>query len=59
MKIWIRTSSLAERTWTNEELVPKPDTLGRIAAQERLMNRRGIPTSGATSQQCETHPEFC
>ena len=52
MKIWIRSSSIAERTWTDEELVPKPDTLGRIAAMERLMNRRGIPTSGATSQQC-------
>ena len=59
MKIWIRTSSFAERTWTPEEFMAKPDALGRIAAQEQLMHRRGIPTSGATSQQCETFPEFC
>ena len=59
MKIWIRSASLAERTWTPEQLIAKPDTLGRITAQERLMNRRGIPTAGATSQQCETFPQYC
>ena len=59
MKIWIRGSSMAERVWTDEVFNPKPDVLGRIASHEQLMNRRGIPTSGATSQQCQTHPEFC
>lgn len=59
MKIWIRGSSFAEKSWTPELLPAKPDALGRIAAHEQLMNRRGIPTSGATSQQCETFPEFC
>lgn len=51
-KIWIRTSAFAERTWTVAEYQAKPDVLGRIAAHERLMNRRGIPTAGATSEQC-------
>ena len=59
MKIWIRSSSFAERVWTTEQLPAKPEALGRVAAHEQLMNRRGIPTAGATSQQCETHPEFC
>ena len=59
MKIWIRTSSFAERTWTFKEYLAKPDVLGRIAAHEKLMNRKGIPTAGATSQQCETFPEYC
>ena len=59
MKIWIRSSAFAERVWTTEQFNPKPDVLGRVAAHQQLMNRRGIPTSGATSQQCETHPEFC
>ena len=59
MKIWIRSSAFAERVWTTEPFIPKPDALGRVAAHEQLMNRRGVPTSGATSQQCETHPEFC
>ncbi len=56
MKIWIRSSAFAERAWNTDELIAKPVALGRIAAHERLMNTRGIPTSGATSQQCETYP---
>ena len=59
MKIWIRGSAFAERLWNPDNHNAKPDVLGRVTAQERLMNRRGIPTAGATSQQCETHPEFC
>jgi len=59
MKIWIRSSAFAERVWTTKEYQSKPDVLGRITAHERLMNRRGIPTAGATSQQCETFPEYC
>ena len=59
MKIWIRGSAFAERCWTTEQFTAKPDVLGRITAMERLMNRRGIPTAGATSEQCETYPEYC
>lgn len=55
-KIWIRSSSLAERSWTFDPINPKPDFFRRITAHERLMNRRGIPTSPATCQQCEFSP---
>lgn len=56
VKIWIRTSSLAERTWTIQDYPAKPDFFRRITAHERSMNRRGIPTAPATCQQCETYP---
>lgn len=59
IKIWIRTSSLAERLWNSNMVSVKPDVLRRITAHERLMNRRGIPTHPATCQQCETHAEYC
>ena len=59
MKIWIRSSSTAERTWTTESYDAKPNFFRRITAHERLMNRRGIPTAPATCQQCEFHPYFC
>ena len=58
-KIWMRASAFAERCWNKASFNAKPDLLGRIAAHERLMNRRGIPTAPVTSQQCEYHPEFC
>lgn len=32
LKIWIRSSSLAERTWTTENFNPKPDFFRRITA---------------------------
>ena len=56
LKIWIRGSSLAERTWTIANYPAKPNFFRRITAHERLMNRRGIPTAPATCQQCEFHP---
>ena len=59
MKIWIRSSSFAERVWNTKNFNPKPDFFRRITAHERLMHQRGIPTAPATCQQCETHPEFC
>ena len=52
MKIWIRSSSTAERTWTTKKYNAKPDFFRRITAHERLMNRRGIPTAPGTCQQC-------
>lgn len=52
LKIWIRSSSLAERTWNTHNHDAKPDFFRRITAHERLMNRRGIPTAPATCQQC-------
>jgi hypothetical protein len=59
LKMWIRSSSLAERVWNLATINPKPDFFRKITAHERLMNRRGIATAPATCQQCETHPEFC
>lgn len=56
LKVWIRGSSVAERTWTTEQFQAKPDFFRRITAHERLMNRRGIPTAPGTCQQCEFHP---
>lgn len=56
LKIWIRGSSLAERTWSSVNAPAKPDFFRRITAHERLMHRRGIPTAPATCQQCEFHP---
>ena len=56
IKIWIRGSAFAERVWNTQTFNPKPDVLGRLTAHEHLMNRRGIPTAPATSQQCETFP---
>lgn len=53
-KIWIRSSSLAERMWTETDYKSKPNFFKRLTSHERLMHRRGIPTSPATSQQCET-----
>ena len=55
-KIWIRTSSIAQKAWTASKIDSKSDFLRRITAHERLMNRRGIPTAPATSQQCQFHP---
>ena len=52
LKVWIRGSSIAERTWTKEQHSAKPDFFRRITAHERLMNRRGIPTAPGTCQQC-------
>lgn len=52
LKIWIRTSSVAERLWNTHDFNPKPDFLGRLTAFEKLMNRRGIPTAPGTCQQC-------
>ncbi len=52
LKMWIRSSSMAERAWTSKEYRSKPDFFRRIVAHERLMNRRGIPTAPATCQQC-------
>lgn len=52
MKIWIRSSSFAEKTWNLNKNPAKPWFFGRITAHERLMNRRGIPTAPATCQQC-------
>jgi hypothetical protein len=48
MKIWIRSSSIAERLWNTQNFNAKPDFFGRITAFERLMNRRGIPTAPGT-----------
>lgn len=47
-KIWIRSSSIAERLWKEFPNPEKTNTLRRITAHERLMNRRGIPTAPAT-----------
>lgn len=58
-KIWIRTSSLADKLWFDNGEPAKPGGLKRVAAHERRMNRRGIPTAPATCQQCETSPQFC
>ena len=52
IKIWIRSSSMAERAWTDKDYEPKPDFLRRLTNHEQLMNRRGIPTAPATCQQC-------
>jgi hexosaminidase len=52
LKIWMRTSSLAERLWNSKIRVIKPGVLRRLAKQERLMNRKGIATAPVTCQQC-------
>lgn len=51
-KIWIRSSAMAERAWTDVEHEAKPDFLRRLSNHEQLMNRRGIPTAPATCEQC-------
>jgi hexosaminidase len=58
-KIWIRSSSLAERLWNSEIKTIKPGVLRRITAFERILHRKGIPTAPATCQQCETFAQFC
>ncbi len=32
MKIWIRSSSFAERVWNTANISPKPDFFGRLTA---------------------------
>lgn len=59
LKIWIRSSSLAERTWIISDQKAKPDFMRRLTEHERLMNRRGIPTATATCEICEFNPVFC
>lgn len=58
-KIWIRSSSIAERLWNSNIKDVKPGALRRITAFERTLHRRGIPTAPATCQQCETSAQFC
>lgn len=52
IKIWMRTSSLAERLWNPDINNVKPGLLGRLAKHERVMHRRGIPTQPVTCQIC-------
>jgi hexosaminidase len=59
IKIWMRTSSLAERLWNSNIQTIKPGVLRRLAKQERLMNRKGIATAPVTCQQCETNSTYC
>lgn len=52
LKIWIRSSAMAEEAWSATQYQSKPDFFRRLTAHERLMNRRGIPTAPATNQYC-------
>ena len=51
-KIWIRGSAFADDLWGTPFAKESYKLLGRITAHERLLNRRGISTSPATSQYC-------
>lgn len=59
IKIWMRSSSLAERLWNAEIIDVKPGVMRRLVAHQRLMNRRGIPTAPITSEECEIDPTKC
>lgn len=56
----MRSSAMAERAWTSANYKPRLNFLPRLIAHEKLMNRRGIPTTPITTQQCEDNiHEFC
>ena len=59
VKLWPRAGAFAERLWNVANFTPKPEVTGRLAGFGKLLNRRELPTSPVTSQQCEAKPEYC
>lgn len=45
--------------WNPEVTNVIPGVMKRMIAFERLLNRRGIPTSPITTRMCEEHLERC